>query len=155
MAEPKSKLELLATLVQVLSIVSGVVISVLSFNATRDKEVEARNKEAEARVIEAERPLRELRRSVYLEVVKNAAVIATPEGRSNLEMEKAKRRFRELYIAELAMVEDPTVEAKMVRLAQAVAPDLLNLNDGQRAALELARALRESYSNPISPTDRR
>ena len=149
MAEPKSKLELLATLVQVLSDVSGVVIGILSFNASPDKEAEARNKEAEARVIEAERPLRELRRTVYLEAVKTAAVIATPEGRTAKEITKAKHRFRELYVAELTMVEDPSVEAKMVALARAVDPTLLDLNPGQQAALELAKALRNSYANPL------
>lgn len=149
MAEPKTKLEILVSLVQVLSIVTGVVISVLSFNATRDKEAEARNKEAEARALEAERPFRELRRSVYLEAVKTAAIIANPDGRNKSEVEKAKLRFRELYVAELTMVEDPAVEGRMVELAKAVAPDLLNLNTSQRAALELAKALRNSYSNPI------
>ena len=44
MAEPKSKVEVLATLVQVISVVSGVVIAVLSFNATREKELETRNR---------------------------------------------------------------------------------------------------------------
>lgn len=148
MAEAKSKLETLATLVQVISVVSGVVIGVLSFNVTREKEAEARNKEAEARVLEASWPLRELRRTVYLEAVKTAAIIATPEGRLPEEVEKAKRRFRELYVAELTMVEDAAVEAKMVALAQAVEPELLHLNEGQQAALDLARALRDSYTNP-------
>ena len=152
MAEPKSKLELFISLVQVLSIVTGVVISVLSFNASHEKEAEARKKEAEARTLEAERPFRELRRSVYLEAVKTAAVIATPEGRTAVDLEKAKRRFRELYIAELTMVEDPAVEAKMVALARAVAPDLLQLNEGQLAALNLAKALQASYLNPIPPS---
>lgn len=155
MVEPKTKLELLASLVQVLSIVSGVVISVLSFNATRDKELEARNKEAEVRALEAERPFRELRRSVYLEAVKTAAVIAAPEGRPKVEVDKATRRFRELYVAELTMVEDPKVEEKMVVLARAVDPGLLNLNEGQRAALDLAKALRESYANPLPSADRK
>jgi hypothetical protein len=155
MAEPKSRLELLVTLVQVVSIVSGVVFSVLSFNATREKEVDVRNKEAEARRTEAERPLRELRRSVYLEAVKTAAVIATPEGRSSPELSKARRRFRELYVAELTMVEDPAVEATMVALARAVDPDLLNLNAGQQAALNLAKALRSSYANPLSASEQK
>lgn len=155
MAEPKSKVEVLATLVQVISVVSGVVIAVLSFNATREKELETRNGEAAARTLEAERPLRELRRSVYLEAVKTAAVIANPEGRSTQDVSKAKRRFRELYVAELTMVEDPAVEAKMVALATAVDPDLLNLNAGQQAALELAKALRNSYANPLLTLDQK
>ena len=42
MAEPRTTLELVASTVQVISVVAGVVISVLSFNATRLKEAEAR-----------------------------------------------------------------------------------------------------------------
>lgn len=141
MAEPKTNLELLVSTVQVLSVVSGVVISVLSFNATRIKEVEARK-------IEAQKPFLDLRRSIYLETVKTAAVIATPEGRAPEELAKAKRRFRELYVAELVMVEDSEVEHKMVALAVAVDPALRNLTPGQRAALELAKALRDTYSTP-------
>ena len=141
MAETRTKLELLATTVQVLSVVAGVVISVLSFNDTRVKE-------AEARAIEADRPFVELRRSVYLEAVKTAAIISNPEGRSPDELSTAKRRFRELYVAELTMVEDPIVEGKMVQLANSVDPDLAQLSKSQDAALELARALKAGYANP-------
>jgi hypothetical protein len=140
MAEPKTKLELLASTVQVLSVVSGVVISVLSFNATRDKE-------AEARKLEAEKPFVELRRSIYLETVKTVAIIANPDGRRSEDLLKAKRRFRELYVAELTMVEDVDVEHGMVALAQAVDPELRNLTQGQTAAFNLAKALRGAYTN--------
>jgi len=79
MAEAKSRIELVASTVQVLSVVVGVVLSVLSFNT-------ARVKEAEARKIEAEKPFQELRRTVYVEAVKNAAIIANPEGRTEAEL---------------------------------------------------------------------
>jgi hypothetical protein len=82
MAEPKTRLELIASTVQVLSVVAGVVISVLSFNATRLKE-------AEARALEADKPFVELRRSTYLEAAKTAAIIANPEGRSPDDLAKA------------------------------------------------------------------
>jgi ABC-type branched-subunit amino acid transport system ATPase component len=141
MAESKSNLELLASTVQVLSVVAGVVISVLSFNATRLKE-------AEARALEADKPFVELRRNTYLEAVKTAAMIANPDGRSPEDLAKAKRRFRELYVAELTMVEDLEVARKMVNLAKAVDPELANLTQGQSAALELARALKSGYTNP-------
>ena len=143
MAEPKSKLELLASTVQVLSVVAGVVISVLSFNATRSKE-------AEARALEADKPFVELRRSTYLEAVKTAAIIANPEGRSPGDVAKAKRRFRELYVAELTMVEDGDVARSMVDLAKAVDPKLGTLSAAQSAALGLARALKAGYTNPHS-----
>jgi len=140
MAEPKTNIELLASTVQVLSVVSGVVISVLSFNATREKE-------AEARKIEALKPFMELRRNIYLETVKTAAIIANPDGRSSDELMKARRRFRELYVAELTMVEDRDVEQRMVALAAAVDPDLRELSPSQRAAFELAKALSSGYTN--------
>lgn len=141
MAERKTGLELLASTVQVLGVVTGVVISVLSFNDTRVKE-------AEARALEADRPFVELRRSTYLEAVKTAAIIANPDGRSPKDLLNAKRRFRELYVAELTMVEDIEVESKMVKLAEAVDPELATLSSGQRAALELAKALKIGYTNP-------
>lgn len=139
MAEPKSKLELVASTVQVLSVVVGVVLSVLSFNS-------ARLKEAEARKIEAEKPFQELRRTVYLEAVKNAAILANPEGRTAEELLKARRRFRELYVAELSMVEDSSVAERMIDLAKAVDKELRSLSEPQRAALQLAQALGESYA---------
>ena len=139
MAESKSRLELIASTVQVLSVVVGVVLSVLSFNSTRLKE-------AEARRLEAEKPFQELRRTVYVEAVKNAAILANPEGRTATELSTARRRFRELYVAELSMVEDASVSQRMVHLARAVDKDLGNLTESQVAALDLARALGESYA---------
>ena len=141
MADPKTNIELIAMTVQVVSVVVGVVISVSSFNATRIKE-------AEARKVDAERPFKELQRSVYLEAIKVAAAIATPDGRTKEELTRYQRRFRELYIAELAMVEDLGVEQKMVALAREVDPELINLNAGQKAALDLAHALSRAYSSP-------
>ena len=143
MAEQKTNVEVLASTVQVFSVVAGVVISVLSFN-------NARVKEAEARKLEADRPFVELRRSVYLEAVKTAAIIANSEDRSPKDLMEAKRRFRDLYVAELTMVEDPAVEARMVGLAEAVDPDLRKLTPAQSAALELAKALKVGYTNPYA-----
>jgi hypothetical protein len=48
MAEPKTRLELIASTVQVLSVVVGVVLSVFSFNLTRQKEADAALKLAHA-----------------------------------------------------------------------------------------------------------
>jgi hypothetical protein len=89
-----------------------------------------------------------LRRCVYLEAVKTAAIIANPEGRTQDELDKAKRRFRELYVAELTMVEDSTVASRMVSLAQAIDPELIQLSQTQLAALQLAEALKAGYTNP-------
>lgn len=142
MAESKTLIDQFTKTIQVVSVVVGVVISVLSFNQTRQKE-------AEARRIEAEKPFQELRRTVFLETVKTAAIIENPEGRSTDELNKAKRRFRELYVAELSMVEPPDVESGMVHFAQAVDPELVHLSPAQQAALDLAHALGRSYAtNP-------
>ena len=88
MAEPKTNFEVAASLVQVLSVIVGVVISVWGFSAARSKrrmlmrlQAQARAVEAEAREIEADKAFVELRRSVYLEAVRTAAIIANPEGR--------------------------------------------------------------------------
>jgi len=70
-----------------------------------------------------------------------------PAGTIIPERLRAKRRFRELYVAELTMVEDRNVEGQMVALAQAVDPELANLTDAQKAALGLARALKAGYTN--------
>jgi hypothetical protein len=138
-SEPKTWIDQFGKTVQVVSVVAGVVISVLSFNQTKQKE-------ADARRIEAEKPFLELRRTIFLETVKTAAIIANPEGRSTDELNKARRRFRELYVAELSMVEPPDVESEMVKLAQAVDPTLEHLSPAQVAALELAHGLGQSYA---------
>ena len=137
MAEPKTRLELIASTVQVLSVVVGVAISVFSFNLTRQKE-------ADARRFEAEKPLAELRRTIYLETAKTAAIIANPVDRPASDVAAAKRRFRELYVSELSMVETPDVAAKMVDLAGAVDPELRSLTPAQSAARPLEHALKES-----------
>ena len=132
-------METIAKTVQVVSVVVGVVISVLSFNATREKE-------AEARRIEASKPFLELRQKLYMEAVKAAAVLANREGYSEQEIAAAKRRFRELYVAELSMVESPEVEARMVDLASKTDQSLTPLNPAQKAAYDLAHALRDSFA---------
>ena len=131
-------METIAKTVQVVSVVVGVVISVLSFNATREKE-------AEARRIEASKPFLEIRQKLYMEAVKAAAVLANRDDYSKREIASAKRRFRELYVAELSMVESPEVEARMVDLASKTDPSLRNLNSAQRAAYDLSHALRDSF----------
>ena len=139
MSEPKTKLELLATTVQVVSVVVGVVISVLSFNQTRIKE-------AAAREIEAAKPFFILRQSLYAEAIKAAAVLANPEVHTEDEITKSHKRFRELYVGELSMVEEQGVESQMVALATVIDPELINMNEAQRATYNLAHALRDTFT---------
>jgi hypothetical protein len=61
-----------AALVPVLSVVVGVVITVLSFNATRQKE-------AEALQLEAAKPFLQIRQNLYAEALKAAAILANPD----------------------------------------------------------------------------
>ncbi len=49
-----------------------------------------------------------------MEALRTAATLASPAGRPTGDIETAKRRFRELYISELTMVEAPNVESSMV-----------------------------------------
>lgn len=128
----------LSALVQVVSVAVAVVISVLSFNATRQTE-------AEAREFEASKPFLELRQERYTDALKAAAVLANPDTHTAAELSDAKKRFRDLYVAELSMVEAPEVEAKMVALAAEIDPELTRLTNAQRAAYDLAHALRDLF----------
>ena len=129
----------LASLGQVASVVVGVVISVLSFNAAREKE-------AEARQFEAAKPFLDLRQSLYKEAVKAAAVLADPKFHTEDEIKAARKRFRELYISELSMVEARCVELQMVALAKQIDPEIAAFTPAQAAAYELSHALRNSYA---------
>ncbi len=139
MAEPKTRLELLATTVQVVSVVVGIVISALSFN-------QARLREAAAREIEAAKPFFTLRQSLYAEAIKAAAVLANPEVHTEDEISKSRKRFRELYIGELSTVEEQAVETQMVDLARVIDPELLDMTEAQRATYNLAHALRDTFT---------
>jgi len=137
-ASNPEKMDALLKTVQVLSVVVGVVVSVLSFNATREKE-------AEARRAEAMKPFLELRQELYMEAVKAAAVLANPETHTEEETRNARKRFRELYVAELSMVESSVVEKQMIELARKIDPELTQLSAAQQAAYNLAHALRDSF----------
>ena len=136
--EGKSHLQLAATAAQVISVVVGVVISVLSFNAAREKE-------AEARRLEAAKPFLQLRQDVYTEAVKAAAVLANPEVNTPEELAAAKKRFRALYVTELSMVESPSVESSMVALAKVIDPPLASFTPAQKAAYDLSHSLRDTF----------
>ena len=140
MSESKSKLETFSSTAQVLSVIVGIVITVLSFNSTRIKE-------AEARELEAAKPFLTLRQSLYAEAVKAAGVLSNPEVHANEDLVKAKARFRELYVAELSMVEAPGVEGKMKALAKKIDPELVHFKPAQTAAYDLAHALRDSFTS--------
>ena len=128
----------LGSAVQVVSVVAGVVISVLSLS-------NGWQKEAEARKIEAAKPFLELRQAYYTEAVRVAAVLANPASHNEAEIAEARKRFRALYVAELSMVEPCSVETAMQKLAEAIEPDLDSFTPAQAAAYNLAHALRDSF----------
>jgi hypothetical protein len=138
MAEAKPWLNNIATTVQVGSVVAGVVISILSFNAAREKE-------ADARKLEAAKPFLTLRQGLYTEAVKAAATLVNQSTHTAEEIQAAGKRFRDLYVAELSMVEAPNVEEKMAALAMEIDRELVPLQGARLAAYQLAHALRDSF----------
>ena len=138
-------LDTIAKAVQVLSIVAGVVISVLSFNDTRNKEAEARVAQAEAARLESAKPFLELRQKLYMETLKAAGVLSSPDLHDAKEISDARKRFRELYVTELSMVECPNVEVSMRNLAEAIDKDVTQFTEAQSAAFQLAHDLRDSF----------
>lgn len=162
MAEDSTnRLETVSKTVQVVSVVIGVVISVLSFNYAQQKDAEARQKESETKKfelekyynerndqankqkIEAAKPFLELRQQRYMETIQAVAVLTTPDEHSADELKKARKRFWELYWAELAMVEDKGVEGLMVRFGETLQTDA-DLSARKQAAYNLSHALRDS-----------
>jgi hypothetical protein len=159
-----SSLDSASKLVQVLTVVVGVIISILSFNSTRQAEAHARKAEAEVkaselekyenqrkdeaarRQAEAAKPFLALRQELYLDAVRSAGVLANPKDHADDEVKKAKKRFRELYVAELSLAEGFGVEQGMVALAKAIDPDLTRFTPEQQAAYDLAHALRDSLT---------
>lgn len=148
-------LDVLAKSIQILSVVVGVVISVLSYTSALNKESQARiaetkrhedqkKTEQEKRQAEAARPFVELRQELYIDAVKVAAVLANPDDHTPEELKDAQKRFRELYVAELSLVEGFGVEAHMKDLADALDDPVANFTPTQAAAFHLAHALRDS-----------
>jgi hypothetical protein len=132
--------------IQVLSVVVGVVISVFSFNDARRHEAVARKTEAEKSQAEAAKPFIELRQKLYLEAVQAAAILANPDDHTKEETTKARKRFRELYVAELSLVEARSVEQHMRDLARVIEPKLIPMSEAQREVYDLAHALRDSLA---------
>lgn len=128
----------LALFFQVLSVVVGVVVSVLSFNATRQKE-------ADARATEIARPFLELRQATYIKTLRVAAILANASVHTKEEIAEARKTFEDLYVAEISIVEPHEVAQTMVDLAREVDPALLTLNPAQQAAFNLAHALRDTF----------
>ena len=137
-------LERLFKTVQVLSIVAGVVVTVLSFNQARKQEADAQQSEAAKQQLEAAKPFLDCASDYILTLYSRQRFSLIQRCTQRTSWKQPRKRFRELYVAELSMVEGANVEAEMVQVARAVDPDLLKLSPAQKAAYDLAHALRNS-----------
>jgi hypothetical protein len=131
--------QLVGGTISTLSIVIGVILSVLNFRIAKEKE-------AESRKIEAAKPFLELRQKLYLEALTNASILASQDFHTDEEVRNAKKRFAELYWGELSLIEEINIEKAMIQVAES-----MNLNDSispsQKATYELAHTMRESLVN--------
>jgi hypothetical protein len=105
-------------------------------------EAEAR-RTAETRRIEATRPYLDKQLALYTEATRVTAIIAT--STDSQEVEKALKRFKELYVGELALVERGSVAGAMVAFREA-----LDERKGQEwlapLALNLAHVCRDELA---------
>mgnify|MGYP001592039456 CR=1 FL=1 len=106
------------------------------------EEADAR-RTAETRRIEATRPYLDKQLAVYTEATKVTATIATSADRK--EIEKATKRFRELYWGELALVERTDVAGAMVLFGGA-----LDAKKGQDVLRPLALALAHACRDELA-----
>ena len=123
-------------MITTVSVVIGIVITVMNLKLAREKE-------AESRKIEAAKPFLELRQTLYLDALKNASILASKEMHTEDEVKKARKRFSELFWGECSLVEESSIEANMIAIAESE-----NLRDSitptQKASYALAHAMRES-----------
>jgi len=172
-SQPPARLETISKLVQVLSVIAGVAFSFVSYRNAVERDVQARVAEAEARkgevakyehqrqdererqMVEAEkrrmeaaRPFLEIRQQRYLEVVAVTATLSNPTTHTKAELDKARTRFRDLYVAELSLVEAGDVEKAMVAFAKKASEStgVEPFTNAQEAAYQLAHALRDSLA---------
>jgi hypothetical protein len=126
----------IGSLIATVSVVVGVVITVMNLKLAREKE-------AESRKIEASTPFLKLRQEIYLDALKNASILASKELHTEEEVKQAKKRFTELLWGESSLIEETSIERYLIAIA-----DSENLRDSitttQKASYALAHAMRES-----------
>lgn len=162
-AETTTSADSVHKIAQTAAIYLGIIGSVVGYFVTWDREIqakkfaevkaaEARENEALARQLEARVPLLKLRQERYIEICQVVVTLVAikPNDTSDETIQKAKQRFRELYLMELAIVESPEVAGQMVALAKQIDPTLLELTPPQQSALKLAEALRKSFGGDVA-----
>lgn len=136
--ETSEKLKSIGGFITTMSVLIGIVLSVMNFRIAKETE-------AESRKIEAAQPFLELRQKLYLEALNNASILATKELHTPEEVAKAKKRFSELYWGELSLVEEVSIEGSMKSIA--ASEHLIDsITETQRSVYNLAHAMRESIS---------
>jgi hypothetical protein len=124
-----------ATYITTLSIIVGIVISVLNFKVAKEKEVQSRK-------IEAAKPFLELRQKLYFEALNKASILASQELHTDEEIKNAKKRFYELYWGELSLVEESSIESDMILIAKSLESG--KLEETKNATYKLAHSMRKS-----------
>lgn len=109
----------------------------------RERRQEEVSRNAETRRIEATRPYLDLQLTLYTEATRVTATIVTSSDVS--EIEKATKRFYELFWGELALVERAQVAAAMVAFRDALETNR-PVNELQQLALDLAHACRDELA---------
>jgi hypothetical protein len=126
----------IGSLIATVSVVIGVVMTVMNLKLAREKE-------AISRKIEAAKPFLELRQTLYLDALKNASILASKDLHTEEEVINARKRFAELFWGECSLIQESSIEADMIAIA-----DSENLRDSitptQRASYALAHSMRES-----------
>lgn len=97
-----------ASIAGVLSVMIGIMLSIASFALARHREDETRRQALL-------QPSLELRRNRYLDILSTLGKIAA-DDQDDKTLVEAKRRFWELYWADLSLVEDDEVKKAMQEL---------------------------------------
>lgn len=129
----------------VLGAICSFLWGVYQWREKTSQELEARKQEytrqIETRRIEATKPFLERQLALYAEITKVAAQVATQGDAESGK--KALVRFWELYWGELALVENRSVEAAMVRMRDALRANA-STGELEQASLAVAHACRNS-----------
>jgi hypothetical protein len=139
----ESVLKLVSPLLAIAAFIWGIYTYRENARQQLVREANEADRIAYTRRIEATRFYLDKQLPLFIEATKSTVTIAT--SADGKEIEKATKRFWELYWGELSMVERGGVEAAMVRFGQA-----LNAKKGQDElaplALNLAHACRDELA---------
>ena len=148
MNEPaQSKVEIVLKTISPLLAVAAFFWGIYTYQKAAEQQLIAQKfdaqRTAETRRIEATRPFLNKQLALYTEATKVTATIAT--SADSQEIEKATKRFKELYWGELALVERSDVASAMVSFRTA-----LNAKMGQDALAPLALALAHACRDELA-----